>query len=106
MILVLAEQKKGKIQKGTFEVLEVARRLREKWKGACAALVVGGSDEKELSLLGQGGVETVYWAKHSQLDRFCDEPAARLAARSPSPHATPPAALPPAGSAARAPRSW
>lgn len=81
MILVLAEQKKGKIQKGTFEVLEVARRLREKWKTPCAALLVGGNDETEAALLGQAGAETVLWARDAALDRFSDEPAAKIAAR-------------------------
>ena len=53
MILILAEQKKGKIQKGTFETFEAARRLREQWKTPCAALLIGGSDEGEAQKLGQ-----------------------------------------------------
>lgn len=81
MILILAEQKKGKIQKGTFEVLEVARRLKEKWAVPCAALVFGSLDEKEAQMLGQGGAGTVYWAKHPQLDSFSDEAYGKIAAR-------------------------
>ena len=81
MILVFVEQKKGKILVGSFEVLEVARQLREKWSAPCAALILGNVDDMEVQKLGQAGVEQIYWAKEANLDPFLDEPYARIAMR-------------------------
>jgi len=81
MILVIAEQKKGKIQAGTFEVLEAVRQLRETYSAPCAAMLFGMVDEAEVQKLGQAGVEQLYWAKEAGLNAFVDEAYARVAAR-------------------------
>ncbi len=80
MIFVLAEQKKGVIQAGTFEVLEAVRQLRESYSVACAALLFGSVDEAEAQKLAQGGVDQIYCAKEG-LDSFSDEVYARVASK-------------------------
>jgi len=81
MILVFVEQKKGVIQTGTFEVLEVARQLRKSWSVPCAALLIGNVSESEAEKLGQAGVDQIVWAKEAKLDSFQDEPYSKIAAR-------------------------
>lgn len=81
MILVIAEQKKGVLQAGTFEVLEAVRQLKENYSAPCTALLLGNVDEAEAQKLGQAGVEQLYWAKDSGLDSFSDEAYAKIAAR-------------------------
>lgn len=81
MILVIAEQKKGVVQQGTFEVLESARLLRENWQVPCAVLVFGNVNEAEVEKLGQGGADQIYTAKSDKLDTFLDEAYSRVASR-------------------------
>ncbi len=81
MILVIAEQKKGKIQPGTFEVLEAVKKLLETYSAPCVALLFGKLEEAEAQKLGQAGVQQLYWAKESQLDSFSDDIYARIASR-------------------------
>lgn len=81
MIFVIAEQKKGKIQVGTFEVLEAVRQLRETYKASCAALLFGVVDDAEIQKLGKAGVEQLYWAKDEKLNSFIDQAYSKIAVR-------------------------
>jgi electron transfer flavoprotein alpha subunit len=69
MILVFAENQKGKFKKTTFEAITYGKKVAEKLGKDCVALVLG-TVEDDLAALGTYGASKVYHVNESALDQF------------------------------------
>ena len=67
MILVFAENQKGKFKKTTFEALTYGKKVAEKLGTDCTALVLGNVED-DVAALGNYGASKVY-----HIDNECIE---------------------------------
>ena len=80
MILVFAENKKGKFKKPTFEALTYGKKLAEKLGKECVALVLGNI-EADASSLGTYGASKVYHVNDASLNHFDSQVYANVIAQ-------------------------
>ena len=73
-IWVFAEQKKGKVQPVSFELIGKARELADKLDTSVAAVLLGSDVEIGAQELIAGGADIVYLVDSPQLTNFLDEP--------------------------------
>ena len=69
-ILVVAEHEGGKLRRGTFEALALARRLAQSFGGHAYALVLGRGVEPLARELAARGADGVLMADHPQLETY------------------------------------
>ncbi|MBU1998698.1 MAG: electron transfer flavoprotein subunit alpha [Candidatus Omnitrophota bacterium] len=77
-VWVFVEQKKGKIQSVSFELLGKARELAAKLDTYVGAVFLGNQIEIEAQELISCGADTVYLAEAPQLANFQDEPYTKV----------------------------
>jgi electron transfer flavoprotein alpha subunit len=80
-VWVFAEQKKGKIQSVTYELLGEGRKLADQRGVELAAVLIGNDLEDEANELFTRGADKVYLAESENLANFLDEPYSRILAR-------------------------
>ena len=80
-VWVFAEQKKGKIQSVTYELLGEGRKLADQREVELAAVLIGNDLENEANDLFTRGADKVYLAESENLANFLDEPYSRILAR-------------------------
>jgi electron transfer flavoprotein alpha subunit len=80
MILVFAENQKGKFKKSTFEALTYGKKIAEKLGKDCVALVLG-TVETDLAALGTYGASKVYHVNESALNQFDSQVFANVIAQ-------------------------
>ena len=80
-VWVCAEQKKGKIQSVTYELLGAGRRLADQRGVELAAVLIGNDLEKEAADCIARGADKVYLAQDESLVDFLDEPYSRIISR-------------------------
>jgi len=80
-VWVFAEQKKGKIQSVTYELLGAGRRLAEQRGVELSAILIGNDLEKEADELFGRGADKVYLVESDRLADFLDEPYSRIISR-------------------------
>ena len=80
-VWVFAEQKKGKIQSVTYELLGEGRKLADQREVELAAVLIGNDLEDEANELFTRGADKVYLAESENLANFLDEPYSRILAR-------------------------
>ena len=68
MILVFAENQKGKFKKATFEALTYGKKIADQLGKECAALVLGNVDDA--ASLGTYGASKVYHINEASLNQF------------------------------------
>jgi electron transfer flavoprotein alpha subunit len=73
-VWVFAEQKKGKVQSVSFELLEKARELADKLNENVSAVLLGSNVETEAQNLIYRGADNVYLVDSKQLQNYLDEP--------------------------------
>ena len=73
-IWVFAEQKKGKVQSVSYELIGKARELAGKLNTYVGAVLIGNNIEIEAESLISSGADTVYLVESPKLDNFLDEP--------------------------------
>ncbi len=76
-IWVFAEQRRGKIQTCSYELLGAARTLAEKLDVPVTAILLGHEVETPDSLL-KAGADTILFAKHESLNHFAAEPYSQV----------------------------
>jgi len=69
-VLAIAEQKSGKVQPASYEVLSVARQIADFWGGDVTALLLGSSDGQSLA---ERGADKVWIVTAPELVPFQDE---------------------------------
>ena len=80
-VWVFAEQKKGKIQSVTYELLAAGRNLADQRGVKLAAVLIGNNIESETTELITRGADIVYLAEAPPLAEFLDEPYSRILSR-------------------------
>ena len=80
-VWVFAEQKKGKIQSVTYELLGEGRKLADQRGVELAAVLIGNDLEAEARELFIRGADKVYLAESECLADFLDEPYSRILSR-------------------------
>jgi electron transfer flavoprotein alpha subunit/NAD-dependent dihydropyrimidine dehydrogenase PreA subunit len=80
-VWVFAEQKKGKIQSVTYELLGEGRKLADQRGVELAAVLIGDDLEAEARELFIRGADKVYLAESERLADFLDEPYSRILSR-------------------------
>ena len=80
-VWVFAEQKKGKIQSVTYELLGAGRKLAEDVNDELVAVLIGKDVAKEAERLIRYGADTVYVIEHESLENFLDEPYSKILVR-------------------------
>ncbi len=80
-VWVVAEQKGGKVQSVTFELLGAGRSLADQREVGLAAVLIGDGLEKAAAELIARGADRVYLAQSPALAEFLDEPYSRILAR-------------------------
>ena len=80
-VWVFAEQKKGKIQSVTYELLGAGRLLADQREVELAAVLIGNDLEDEAKELFSRGADKVYLAESEGLADFLDEPYSRILSR-------------------------
>ncbi len=80
MILVFAENKKGKFKKTTYEALTYGKKIGEKLGQECVALVLG-KVEDDVAFLGTYGASKVYHINESALNQFDSQVYANVIAQ-------------------------
>ncbi len=73
-VWVFAEQKKGKVQSVSYELIGKARELADKLKTYVGAVLIGNDIEIEAQGLINAGADNVYLAESPRLASFLDEP--------------------------------
>ncbi len=73
-IWVFAEQKKGKVQSVSYELIGKARELAGKLNTYVGAVLIGNDIEIEAESLIASGADTVYLVESPKLANFLDEP--------------------------------
>jgi electron transfer flavoprotein alpha subunit len=73
-VWVFAEQKKGKVQSVSYELICKARELADKLDTYVGAVLLGHSVEDQAQELIWSGADTVYLVDYPQLANFQDEP--------------------------------
>lgn len=77
-IWVIAEQKRGQIQRVTYELLGVGRKLADKRKTELAGVFLGkGITDKAQELI-RYGADKVYLVDSPELENYMDEPYSRI----------------------------
>lgn len=76
-VWVFAEQRNGKVSTVAFELLGVGRRLADKLGVELSAILFGATKDSADELI-KYGADRVYLAQDPALERFNDEPYARL----------------------------
>jgi electron transfer flavoprotein alpha subunit len=80
-VWVVAEQKGGKIQSVTYELLGAGRSLADQREVELAAVLIGDGLEQAAASLIERGADKVYLASAPALAEFLDEPYSRILAR-------------------------
>lgn len=80
-VWVVAEQKGGKVQSVTFELLGAGRSLADGREVELAAVLIGDGLEAAAAELIERGADKVYLAQAPALAEFLDEPYSRILAR-------------------------
>jgi len=80
-VWVVAEQKGGRIQSVTYELLGAGRSLAEQREVELAAVLIGDGLEEAAADLISRGADKVYLAGSPALAEFLDEPYSRILAR-------------------------
>ena len=80
-VWVFAEQKKGKVQSVTYELLHAGRDLADQRGVELSAFLIGNGIESEAKELIARGADKVYLAEAPPLADFLDEPYSRLLSR-------------------------
>jgi electron transfer flavoprotein alpha subunit len=80
-VIVVAEQKGGKIQSISYELLGAGRRLADDRGCSLHAVLIGADLADKANRLIAYGAEKVFLAQHEKLKHFNDEPYARILAR-------------------------
>ncbi len=80
-VWVFAEQKKGKIQSITYELLGAGRQLADQREVELSAILIGNNIEKEAGELFPRGADKVYLIESESLADFLDEPYSRIISR-------------------------
>ncbi|MCX7794716.1 MAG: FAD-binding protein [Thermodesulfovibrionales bacterium] len=78
-VWVFAEQRNGKVASVSFELLGAGRRLSDILGVELSAVLFGGSEEEARELI-KYGADRVYLCDDPRLEKFNDEPYARLLA--------------------------
>ena len=73
-VWVFCEQKKGKVQSVSYELIGKARELADKLGTYVGAVLIGNGVETETQSLISSGADTVYLVEAPQLANFLDEP--------------------------------
>jgi electron transfer flavoprotein alpha subunit len=73
-VWVFAEQKKGKVQSVSYELIGKARELADKLKTYVGAVLIGNDIETEAQVLINSGADSVYLVESPRLAGFLDEP--------------------------------
>ncbi|MCK9594190.1 MAG: electron transfer flavoprotein subunit alpha [Candidatus Omnitrophica bacterium] len=73
-VWVFAEQKKGKVQSVSFELVGKARELAQKLNTSVSAVLLGSNVEMGAQELIAGGADNVYLVDSPELANFLDEP--------------------------------
>jgi len=73
-VWVFAEQKKGKVQSVSFELVGKARELAQKLNTSVSAVLLGSDIEMGAQELIASGADTVYLVDSPELANFLDEP--------------------------------
>jgi electron transfer flavoprotein alpha subunit len=77
-VWVFVEQKKGKVQSVSFELIGKARELAQKLNTSVSAVLLGHNMEIGAQELIASGADSVYLADSAQLANFLDEPYANV----------------------------
>lgn len=77
-VWVFAEQKKGKIQRVTYELLGAGKKLAEKRKEELCAILLGSGISDKAQELIKYGADKVYLADSPELVSYRDEPYSRV----------------------------
>ena len=77
-VWVFVEQKKGKAQSVSYELVGKARELADKLNTYVGAVLIGNNLEMEAQSLICSGADTVYLVESPQLANFLDEPYANV----------------------------
>jgi len=80
-VWVCAEQKKGKIQSVTYELLGAGRLLADDREVELSAILIGNNIESEAGDLFSRGADKVYLVESESLADFLDEPYSRIVSR-------------------------
>ena len=80
-VWVFAEQKKGKIQRVTYELLGAGRMLAEDVNDELSAVLIGKDIAGEAERLIRYGADKVYIIEHESLENFLDEPYSKIFSR-------------------------
>lgn len=80
-VWVFAEQKKGRVQSVTYELLRAGRELADQKDVDLAAVLIGKQIEKEVPGLIERGADKVFLVESDELANFLDEPYSRILAR-------------------------
>ncbi len=80
-IWIIAEQKKGEIQRVTYELLGAGKQLAAKRKTELAAVVLGDNIGRQARELISYGADKVYIADNPELASYRDEPYSRVLTR-------------------------
>ncbi len=80
-VWVCAEQKKGRIQSVTYELLGAGRSLADQRGVELSAILIGNEIEKEAEELIIRGADKVYLVEAAPLADFLDEPYSRILSR-------------------------
>lgn len=80
-IWVVAEQKKGKIQSVTYELLGAGRQLADQREVELSLVLIGKDLEDEANELFTRGADKVFLTESDSLAEFLDEPYSRILSR-------------------------
>ena len=80
-VWVFAEQQDGEIQSVVYELLGAGQRLAKARETELCAVLIGSSVEHLAGDLFQRGADKVYLADHPSLEKYMDEPYARILTR-------------------------
>jgi len=80
-VWVVAEQKKGKVQSVTFELLGVGRELANRRSSELSAILIGHRMPEAAGELIARGADSVYMVDSPEFERYQDEPYARVLSR-------------------------
>lgn len=77
-VWIFAEQKRGEIQRVTYELLGIGRKLADSRNAYLGAVLLGSGIEKAAQELITYGADKVYTADSPDVENFCDESYSRI----------------------------
>ncbi len=80
-VWVVVEQKKGKVQSVTFELLGAGRELADRRRSELSAVLIGRRVADTAGELIAGGADNVYVVDSPEFEQFQDEPYSRVLSR-------------------------